>query len=86
MRAWVIAICVLVAVVGPSCWWANRDAQATSGWGVRVVSQQQAPKGQQVMTLWAVQTPSGVHACATANYGSGGSSNRPIWLSCDWGK
>lgn len=63
----------------------DQPAQADPGWGLRVVSQKEAP-GQQVMTLWRVQTPSGSRACVTANYGTGGSSNRPIWLSCDWGK
>lgn len=86
--AFLIAV---VLVFGVGVWWTSTrgsDAHADGNWGLRVVAQQEAPgrAGQQVMTLWLIQTPAGSQRmCVTANYGTGGSSNRPIWLSCEWG-
>lgn len=82
-----IAICALALAVW-AVWWASgaRGAQADTGWGLRATSQKAGPDDRQVLTLWAVQTPSGMHACVTANYGTGDSSNRPLAISCDWGR
>lgn len=80
MRAAVALACVLAVILTI----ASSSSSASPGWGLRVVSERSPAGDQQELVLWAVQTPTGTHACVTANYGAGGSSNRPIWLTCDW--
>jgi hypothetical protein len=81
----VIAFVGLVAILAIALSIRSPGSQAGTGYGLRAVSQKQ--DGYQVVTLWAVETPSGMHACVTADYNEGSEAQaKPVLLSCDWGK